>query len=156
MSFTGTHSYFYDTECSSFNTIKAGVWDTQAQMLFVDTSNTYLESDLEECRLKCIRLQATGDKDIVIDKIQVEWDTDAFPYTEIESLKIDAKLFFYGSGVSSMVLDDNDFVVSPVAEEASKLRIYFNTEVEAPFTLRFFMEDGSIREVFIPLNSDEN
>lgn len=155
ISFTGTHSYFHDTECSSSNTITAGVWDTQAQMLYVDTSNACLETDETECRLKCIKLQAMGDKDVTIDKIQVDWDVDECPYARIESVKIDTKLFFNGSGSSGTVLDGNDCVLSLGSEEALRMRIFFDDEVEAPFKMKFFMADRSIREVFIPLCSDD-
>lgn len=149
MSFTGTYSYFHDTECSTSNTIMAGVWDTQAQMLYVDTSNARLEDDDDECRLKCIRLQAMGDKDLIIDKFRLDWDVDEFAHTRIDSVRIDTELFFHGSGSSGMILDGNDYVISTGAEDALRLRILFDDEIEAPFAMKFFMADGSIREVFI-------
>lgn len=105
-----TFPQFSDTEISIGNTFTAGVWESDADYLQVNTSESKLTGNGHK-QLCGITINNTGDDDIIIDKIRMDWnETSSANITEIT---IQDPPFWTGSMSAGMILDGIDYTLAP-------------------------------------------
>ncbi len=150
VSLGSTYSYFTDTEYSVGNTFTAAVWDTQASFLEVNTSKTHLTGTGDQSKLHGTTIRNIGGENIILDKIQVDWNTTA-GMANVTEIKICGKVFFSGSNQSGEVIDGIDYVLEPQSN-AVTTNFKFDASVSYPFTIKFIMSDGASKTVTITDN----
>jgi len=148
VSFTGTFSYFTDTEVSFGNTFTAAVWDTQATFLDVNTSKSRLTGDGNQAKFFHTTLQNIGTQDITLDRIGVGWNETSIG--NITQITIGGGEFWLGDEPSGEILDITDYTLLPGVDPI-KITFWFNGPVTGPFTLRFIMADGAVKTVVVDI-----
>lgn len=115
---------------------------TQSEYLEVDTSGAFLYGKSNNY-LKGITIRNTGEKDIIIDKITVEWN-NAPKNNSIRRIMIDSKTVWSGNDAWGKLLDIKDFTISSKQKSYSIDELRFSKNMKGSnITLTFVMADES-------------
>ena len=145
-----TFPRFSDTEISIGNTFTAGVWESDADYLQVNTTKSKLTGEGDGRKLHGTTINNTGTRNITIDNIRVNW-TDAI-IANITEITIQGETFWTGSEPAGMTLDGSDYILVP-SVPAKHITFWFDSDMSGKtFTIKFILGDGSTKEV--PITPD--
>jgi hypothetical protein len=151
-----TFPQFSDTEISIGNTFTAGVWESDADHLQVNTTCSCLSLISGKRGLILTKVTNTGASDITIDKILVDWDKTSS--ANITRIVIRRKLalteFWSGRQPAGETLDGSDYTLVASDLRPKYVSFWFDSNMCGnTFTIRFILGDGSTKEVTITPDS---
>lgn len=143
---TVTLADYSDIESSTGNILTAGVWNSssndQAALLTISSSTLIPGIGLLPSYW---HLTVTGTSGIVIDKIQVSWNTSQSSNSHLTGIKIADNLLFSGIKLLGEIIDIIDY--SFTSSSSVNIYSYFDSDVTSltPLSINITMGDGSVK-----------